>query len=182
LLLQHGENNFEVIVVDDASSDGSFEFLSGIEGLRLLRMPSQSGYVLASNKGAELARTDMLVFLNNDTIVQADWLDGLLQVFEQFPDTGIVGAKLLYPNGRLQEAVGAIFNNGSVWNIGRFEHEDNQTFNYVREVGYVSNATGTACGDSPALCPVVRVVGPWVASTCCGFTFCNTGLPYPTRG
>ena len=140
LLLQRNAISFEVIVVDDASSDGSFEFLSGIEGLRLVRMPSQSGYVLASNKGAEQARAEKLVFLNNDTVVQTGWLDALLKIFEQFPDTGIAGAKLLYPNGRLQEAGGAVFKDGSVWNIGRFELADNARFNYVREIDYVSGA------------------------------------------
>ena len=68
---------------------------------------------------AEQARGEMLVFLNNDTVVQAGWLDALLETFEQFPDTGIAGAKLLYPNGLLQEAGGAVFKDGSVWNHGR---------------------------------------------------------------
>ena len=131
---------FEVIIVDDASSDNSFEFLSGIQGLRLFRMPEQSGYVIASNYGAEQARGQMLVFLNNDTVVQKDWLKYLLETFKQFPDTGLCGAKLLYPNGRLQEAGGAIFRDGSVWNIGRFEQADNARFNYVHEVDYVSGA------------------------------------------
>jgi O-antigen biosynthesis protein len=140
LQLQRSEISFEVIVVDDASSDGSFEFLSGIQGLRLVRMLEQSGYVFASNKGAEQARGEILVFLNNDTVVQAGWLDELLKVFNKFPNTGIVGAKLLYPNGRLQEAGGTIFNDGSVWNMGRFEQADNPGFNYIREVDYVSGA------------------------------------------
>lgn len=138
--LQKSEIDFEIIVVDDASGDASYEFLSGIQGLRLFRMPEQSGYVLSSNKGAEQARGDMLVFLNNDTVVQEAWLDNLLETFRKFPDTGIAGAKLLYPNGRLQEAGGAVFNDGSVWNIGRFEKADNARFNYVREVDYVSGA------------------------------------------
>ncbi len=132
--------SFEVIIVDDASTDASFDFLSGIRGLRLVRMPEQSGYVYASNKGAEQARGNMLVFLNNDTVVQAGWLDALLKTFDQFPDTGIAGAKLLYPNGLLQEAGGAVFRDGSVWNLGRFEQADNPRFNYVREVDYVSGA------------------------------------------
>ena len=140
LLLHRSETRFEVIVVDDASNDGSFEFLSGIEGLRLIRMPIQSGYVYACNKGAEQARAEMLVFLNNDTVVQAGWLDTLVKLFMQFPDTGISGAKLLYPNGLLQEAGGAVFKEGSVWNIGRFEQADNARFNYVREVDCVSGA------------------------------------------
>lgn len=140
VLLHRNEIGFEVIVVDDASGDASYDFLSGIQGLRLFRMPEQSGYVLSSNKGAEQARGEMLVFLNNDTVVQKDWLDNLLETFRRFPDTGIAGAKLLYPNGSLQEAGGAVFNDGSVWNLGRFEKADNARFNYVREVDYVSGA------------------------------------------
>ncbi|MEO6173478.1 MAG: glycosyltransferase, partial [Arenimonas sp.] len=140
LLLHRNDIGFEVIVVDDASQDDSATFLSGIEGLRLLRMPQQSGYVLACNAGAEQARGEFLVFLNNDTVVQQEWLQTLLNTFEHFPDTGIAGAKLLYPNGRLQEAGGAIFRDGSVWNIGRFENPEEPCFNYVREVDYVSGA------------------------------------------
>jgi len=140
VLLQRGDIAFELIVVDDASNDASFEFLSGIKGLRVFRLSGQSGYVLASNHGAEQARGEMLVFLNNDTVVQKDWLENLLDTFIKFPDTGICGAKLLYPNGRLQEAGGAVFRDGSVWNIGRFEQADNPRFNYVREVDYVSGA------------------------------------------
>jgi len=141
LYLHRSDNAFEVIVVDDASDDDSHAFLSGIEGLHLIRMAVQSGYVHACNKGASEAHGKMLVFLNNDTIVQAGWLEALLDLFDQFPDTGIAGAKLLYPNGVLQEAGGAIFNDGSVWNTGRFEQADNPRFNHVREVDYVSGAT-----------------------------------------
>ncbi len=140
LLLHRSDIAFELIVVDDASSDASFGFLSRIKGLRVFRMPEQSGYVLASNYGAKQARGEMLVFLNNDTVLQKDWLKYLLETFNQFPDTGICGAKLLYPNGRLQEAGGAIFRDGSAGNIGRFEQADNPRFNYVREVDYVSGA------------------------------------------
>ncbi|MEO8000560.1 MAG: glycosyltransferase, partial [Arenimonas sp.] len=109
VLLHRSGIAFEVIVVDDASSDTSFEFLSSIQGLRVFRIPEQSGYVFASNHGARQARGEILVFLNNDTVVQKDWLQNLLNTFKQFPDTGICGAKLLYPNGQLQEAGGAVF-------------------------------------------------------------------------
>lgn len=140
LQAQRGNIPFEIILVDDASTDHSFEFLSDLNGLRVFQMPQQSGYVNACNFGACQARGEMLVFLNNDTVVQAGWLEALLGTFEHFPNTGLAGAKLLFPNGRLQEAGGQIFSDGSVWNLGRFESAHEPRFNHVREVDYVSGA------------------------------------------
>ena len=80
LLLHRHDIAFEVIVVDDASTDGSHAFLSGLNGLHVFRMAAQSGYVLACNKGASKARGKLLVFLNNDTVVLAGWLEALLNV------------------------------------------------------------------------------------------------------
>ncbi len=130
----------ELIVVDDASPDDSGVVLPRIEGLRYRRRAANGGFIAASNEGAALARGEVLVFLNNDTVPQPGWLDALLDTFEQHPGTGLVGAQLLYPDGRLQEAGGLVFADGSAWNYGRFGDPRDPRFGYVRDADYLSAA------------------------------------------
>ncbi|WP_458788869.1 glycosyltransferase [Dyella jiangningensis] len=132
---------FEVIVVDDASPDDSVERLGQIQGLRLLRNDRNLGFIGTSNAGATAARGDFLLFLNNDTQVTPNWLDGLLACFRDREDCGIAGSRLVYPDGRLQEAGGLVFGDGSCWTSGRFEQRDAPAWRYRREVDYVSGAS-----------------------------------------
>src|SRR5690606_23205982 len=103
---------FEVIVVDDGSTDPTPRVLPQVEGLRYHRRAANGGFIAACNEGAALARGDVLVLLNNDTVPQPGWLDALLGTFDAHPGTGLVGAQLLYPDGRLQEAGGVVFADG----------------------------------------------------------------------
>jgi len=64
----------------------------------------------------------------------------LLATFDQFPDTGLAGAQLVYPDGRLQEAGGIVFADGSGWNYGRFDAPDAPRHAFVREADYCSGA------------------------------------------
>jgi len=130
----------EVIVVDDGGSDDTAAWMAGIEGLRYHRRAANGGFIAACNDGASLARGDCLVFLNNDTIPQPGWLDALLATFDEHPDTGLAVAQLLYPDGRLQEAGGVVFADGSAWSYGRFEAADDPRYAYLREVDYGSGA------------------------------------------
>ena len=131
---------FEVIVVDDCSTDGSAETIARIPGIVYLRNEANSGFIASCNRGAEAARGKYLIFLNNDTLVKPGWLTALLDTFAEEPRAGIVGSKLLYPDGRLQEAGGIIWQDASGWNYGKFDDAQKPEFNFLREVDYCSAA------------------------------------------
>ncbi|HJR73512.1 MAG TPA: glycosyltransferase [Luteimonas sp.] len=134
------EASCEIIVVDDGSADGTLRLLPQIGGLRYHRRASNGGFIAACNDGAVLARGEYLVFLNNDTIPQPGWLDALLRVFDNDPDVGLAGSQLLYPDGRLQEAGGVVFSDGSAWNYGKFESPYDPRYAYLRVADYCSGA------------------------------------------
>jgi GT2 family glycosyltransferase len=135
-----GSLPLEVIVVDVESADDTPEMLAEVEGIRTIRNESNRGFIDSCNRGAGEARGEFLVFLNNDTTVTPGWLEALVDTFEAFDDAGLVGAKLVYPDGRLQEAGGIIFNDASGWNYGRGDDPDRPEYNFVREADYCSGA------------------------------------------
>lgn len=135
-----GAERFEVIVVDDCSTDGTAEDVPRMPGVVYVRNQSNSGFIASCNRGAEKARGKYLVFLNNDTLVKADWLTALLDTFADESNAGIVGSKLVYPDGRLQEAGGIIWQDASGWNYGKFDDPQKPEYNYLRDVDYCSAA------------------------------------------
>ncbi len=140
-LVQTGlPDDVEVIVVDDASPDETGDVLPAIPGLRYHRNASNLGFVGSCNAGAAMARGAHLVFLNNDTTLTPGWIDALLRTFETHPDTGLAGAQLVYPDGRLQESGGIVFSDGSGWNFGRFDDPRHPAYTFVREADYCSGA------------------------------------------
>ena len=140
-LAEHAEGiAFETIVVDDGSTDATAQRLAQIDGIRVHRNAQNLGFVGSCNAGAAMARGEFVVFLNNDTVVTAGWLRALLDCFAQEPDAGLVGSKLVYPDGRLQEAGGIVFSDGSGWNYGRFGDPSDPRYNMRREADYCSGA------------------------------------------
>jgi len=101
---------YEVVVVNNGSTDGTAEFLSGIEGdFTAITCRTNEGFAAACNRGVRIATGRYILLLNNDTEVTDDYLDNLLNAAASLPSAGAVGAKLLYPNGRVQHA-GIAFN------------------------------------------------------------------------
>ena len=130
----------EVIVIDDASPDGALARLGDVGGIRLLRNPSNLGYLRSCNAASQSARGEFLLLLNNDTQVLPGWLEAMLTVFVQRADAGLVGAMLIYPDGRLQEAGGIVWRDASGWNFGRGDDPTRGAYNYLRAVDYCSGA------------------------------------------
>ena len=130
----------EVIVVDDAWNGAEAHCLEQVPGIRLIRNETNLGYLHSCNKAAAVAKGRYLLFLNNDTEVSESWLEPMVSLFRQRPGTGAVGAKLVYPDGSLQEAGGIIWQDASGWNFGRLEEPSKPAYNYVREVDYCSAA------------------------------------------
>ncbi|MCC8625997.1 glycosyltransferase [Xanthomonas vesicatoria] len=130
----------EIIVVDDGSSDATAVELPQIAGLQYHLRASNGGFIAACNDGIALARGEYVVLLNNDTIPQPGWLDRLTDTFVAYPNAGLVGAQLVYPDGRLQESGGVVFGDGSAWSYGRFESADDPRYAYVRAMDYCSGA------------------------------------------
>lgn len=134
-------SNFEVIVVDNASVDDTPGFLESFgERIKFIRSSVNLGFVNGNNLASQYAEGEYIVFLNNDTEVQTNWLNSLYHVFTFNPDAGAVGAKLLYPDGKLQEAGGIVFNDASGWNYGKNDDPADSKYNFVREVDYCSGA------------------------------------------
>lgn len=101
-------DRFELIIVDNASTDGTKEFLRELQkqqtNVTVIENRTNLGFSKANNIGARAASGTHLLFLNNDTEPTEYWLDRLLAVYREERSVGIVGAKLLYPNRTIQHA------------------------------------------------------------------------------
>ncbi len=109
------------------------------EHLKVLHTERSSGLFVDYNEAAKTATRDILIFLKRDTVLLPGWLHPLLRTFRDYPDAGAVGAKIMSPDGSLQEAGGAVFADGSLTSFGNGDYAVNAPrYNYVREVDYCS--------------------------------------------
>jgi GT2 family glycosyltransferase len=113
ILAEPPKVDHELVVVDDASPDDTAEALKAYEGaVRVITRPENGGFARACNDGAASGAGEYVVFLNNDTIPVAGWLDALVAVADREPGVAVVGAKLLFPNDTVQHAGVAICQDG----------------------------------------------------------------------
>ncbi|MCC7165190.1 MAG: glycosyltransferase family 2 protein [Anaerolineae bacterium] len=97
--------DYEVIVVDDGSRDYTPHLLASYgDKIRVITHTTNSSFAVGCNDGATAAEGEFVIFLNNDTLPQAGWLDALVECADENPRAAIVGSKLIFPNGTIQHA------------------------------------------------------------------------------
>jgi GT2 family glycosyltransferase len=136
----NSKGDFEVIVVDNASSDGTPDYLKKEKRIISTLNKKNLGFSKGNNIGAKKAKGETLVFLNNDTEVQKGWLESIEKVFEKEKNVGAVGVKLLFPDGLIQHA-GVTFSEDHVpRHIYYREKADDPKVNKQREFKAVTAA------------------------------------------
>jgi GT2 family glycosyltransferase/glycosyltransferase involved in cell wall biosynthesis len=140
LLVAHNHASFEVIVVDDASTDATADLEQIVSGITVIRNTEPQRFIRACNAGVAAARGQYVVLLNNDTEATTGWLDALIDAFHRFDDVGLAGSKLLYPDGALQDGGGIVWGSGNPWNYGNRQNPWDPRFCYARQADYLSGA------------------------------------------
>ena len=133
-------STFEIILADDCSTDQRASTLKKVPGVTYVRTSSNVNFLLNCNGAYSSCRGKYVLLLNNDAQVCTGAIDALVSELDQHPDVGAVGPKLLFPNGRLQEAGCAVDRAANTTMIGLNEDPDAACYNYARDVDYISGA------------------------------------------
>jgi GT2 family glycosyltransferase len=132
---------YELIIVDNGSTDGTQDYMNlQTHPLRYLRNETNLGFAQACTIGAEAARCEWVLFLHNDTLPQQGWLEALIDLAASDSQIGAVGARLLWPNGMLQESGGIVFSDASTCHIGNRDDPSKDLYNKVYEVDFCSSS------------------------------------------
>jgi GT2 family glycosyltransferase len=130
---------YEVYVADDSSTDPDVWLLGNIPGLRYHRNEKNLNFLRNSNEAFRHLKAPYILFLNNDAQVCKGAIDKLVNALSN-PSVGAVGPKILFPDGRLQEAGCSINLDASANMIGLFQNPSDPTYCFSRDVEYISGA------------------------------------------
>jgi GT2 family glycosyltransferase len=125
--------DFEIILVDNASDDGSVEYIqSRYPVVRIVINKENHGFAGGINDGIRVARGDSILTLNNDTIADPQFLENIVKGMEH-DEVGMCAAKMMLADGRINSAGICISRSGAAWDRGMFE-EDTGKFDTPEEV------------------------------------------------
>ncbi len=132
----------EIIVVDNGSSDGSVELVRNrFPDVELVELGENKGFAGAVSVGMFMSKGDILATVNPDVQLDPRWMSAVAEAFEAFPDAGVVGSKILYPDRKtLQHAGGVVhYPLATTDHIGRGEVDAGQ-YDHSRVVSFVTGA------------------------------------------
>jgi GT2 family glycosyltransferase/glycosyltransferase involved in cell wall biosynthesis len=141
ILDNSGNVPYEVIIADDNSTDETKNITRFVKNIHVISNEKNLGFLYNCNLAAKSAKGKYLVFLNNDTLVKSQWLKWFIKTMEEKPDVGLIGAKVIFATGKLQEAGSIIFKDGSAMNYGREDDPELPQYNYFKEVDYGSGCS-----------------------------------------
>jgi GT2 family glycosyltransferase len=131
----------EIIAVDNASTDGSADWIANHHPtVRLIRNEENEGFGGACNRGLAAANGNVLVLLNQDTLVRPEWLEALVKVLAENTDIGIAGSKALYPDGTIQHAGATLDKRATSTHLGYHQKDDGQ-FDRMTDCDFVTGAS-----------------------------------------
>ena len=139
-LLEFADVSYELIIVDNDSTDETTALLDKIESATIIRNVDNLGFVKAVNQAAEVAKGEYILLLNNDALIEESTLSNALQVIESDESIGAVGAKIKLLDDSTQEAGSIIFSDGACLGYGRGKPTYSYEFMFQRDVDYCSGA------------------------------------------
>jgi O-antigen biosynthesis protein len=128
----------EIVVVDNASSDETVEIARYFPAVKVLRNDTNEGFPKACNRGFRESKGRIVIFANNDIEVAPGSIDGMMDLLATHPDIGAVGPRIIRMHGRLQEAGGAVYMDGSTGGHGRDDDPEAPRYGWVQDVHYCS--------------------------------------------
>ena len=139
-ILKKADVSYELVIIDNASGDETNILLSRIRNAHIVTNKDNLGFVKAVNQGADAARGEFILLLNNDALIEDQALSNALKSINEEESTGAIGAKIKLLDGTLQEAGSIIWKDGSTQGYGRGRDPRAPAFMFKREVDYCSGA------------------------------------------
>ncbi|NEP85840.1 MAG: glycosyltransferase [Okeania sp. SIO2C2] len=139
-LLRNPFQSFELILVDNNSTDTTRQLLQQINGAKIILNHQNLHYLLGCNQGSKIAQGNYLLFLNNDAQILGNSIPSALDTIKSSNDIGAVGGKLILPDGTLQEAGSIIWQDGTCLGYGRGNSPNLPEYQFKRTVDYCSAA------------------------------------------
>jgi GT2 family glycosyltransferase len=131
---------YEVILIENAPQTPTIDFYNRLDHVRVYANEENLHFIKAANQGAQIARSPYLLFLNNDTVLYPNAVSIAKNTIEESKKVGIVGAKIILFNGKLQEVGCYLFEDGRTKGVGRYENPFQEKYSYTRPVDYTAGA------------------------------------------